>query len=177
MRYTLNTGKTVNIPNAEIEKLRKTFELTEEEAIEMWLEDEGYEDNEEQNELDEKAKAVRIDHEAGNDKRKKSKPRTVHISDEKKELFDTILKNLDHADGVDRENITVLKENKLIQVRIGEKTFKIDLIEQRPPKKQGGFCYFKSQRSEIARDFAEFHYYTTFLSFFQAIFAKKCTKF
>ena len=30
---------------------------------------------------------------------------------------------------------TILKENKLIQFEINGKTFKIDLIEQRPPKK------------------------------------------
>ena len=63
------------------------------------------------------------------------KPRTVKISDEKKELFTTILTNLNRAIGVERENVTVLKENKLIEVKIGEKTFKIDLIECRPPKK------------------------------------------
>ena len=32
------------------------------------------------------------------------------------------------------ENVEVLKENKLIQVKLNGKTFKIDLIEQRPPK-------------------------------------------
>lgn len=135
MKYTLADGKVVNIPDAEIEKNMKVLEISKDEAIEMWLEDEGYELNEEQTELDEKAKQVKIQHGAGNTERKQSKPRTVKISDEKKELFDTILRNLDRADGVDRENIEVLKENKLIQVRIGAKTFKIDVIECRPPKK------------------------------------------
>ena len=63
------------------------------------------------------------------------KPRTVVVSDEKKELFSTILANLNRAIGVERENITVLKENKLISVKIGSKTFKIDVIEERPKKK------------------------------------------
>ena len=135
MRYTLTDGKTISIPDAEIEANMK-LGISKEEAVEMWLEDNEYEVNEEQTALEEKAKGVKIDHGAGTTERKKpSKPRTVHTSDEKKELFDTILKNLDRADGVNRENITVLKENKLIQVKIGSKTFKIDLIEQRPPKK------------------------------------------
>ena len=59
------------------------------------------------------------------------KPRTVKISDEKKELFNTILQNLNRAIGVENENITVLTENKLIQVRIGDKIFKIDVVESR----------------------------------------------
>ena len=63
--------------------------------------------------------------------KKSSKPKTHKVSAEKTELFDTILTNLNRAEGVERENITVLKENKLIQVKIGEKIFKIDIIEQR----------------------------------------------
>ena len=33
------------------------------------------------------------------------------------------------------ENAKIEKENKLIIVKIGEKEFKVDLIEKRPPKK------------------------------------------
>ena len=59
---------------------------------------------------------------------KPKKPRTVKISDEKKELFEKVLRIFDG-------NAEVLKENKLIQVKIFEKIFKIDIIEQRTPKK------------------------------------------
>ena len=139
MRYTLANGKTISIPDDEI-KANMKLGITEDEAVEMWLEDNEYEVNEEQTALEEKAKGMKIDHGAGNAERKKSsKPRTVHTSDEKKELFETILANIDRAKGVERENIEVLKENKLIQVKIGAKTFKIDLIECRPPKKQAVF--------------------------------------
>ena len=72
---------------------------------------------------------------AGHEKGKTRKPKTVKVSDEKKTLFDSILSNLDRCEGVDRENIAVLTENKLIEVKIGAKTFKIDLIECRKPKK------------------------------------------
>jgi hypothetical protein len=114
----------------------KLLDLTEQEAIEMWLEDNGYLDNQEQIELNEKAKQVKIDHDArAATAPKEKKPRTTKVSDEKKELFATIVQNLDRAEGVERENVTILKENKLIEVKIGEKTFKIDVIESRPPKK------------------------------------------
>ena len=45
MRYNLN-GKNINIPDADIERSMKSLELTKEEAIQMWLEDEGYLENE-----------------------------------------------------------------------------------------------------------------------------------
>lgn len=69
------------------------------------------------------------------DPEKPKKPRTVKISNEKKELFESILQNLTRCVPIEQENIKVLVENKLIQVKIGEKIFKIDLIEQRKPKK------------------------------------------
>lgn len=132
MKYTVN-GKSVNIPNEELEKSMRVLELTRDEAIQLWIEDNGFEENEEQNALDKKAKKVKVNHGAGESgKAKNSKPRTVVTSDEKKELFCKILSNLQDAYG---ENATVEKENKLIIVKIGEKTFKIDLIEQRKPKK------------------------------------------
>jgi hypothetical protein len=134
MKYTLKNGKSVNIPDKEIEKSMKALDLTKEEAIEMWLEDNDYEVNEEQVALDEKAKKVKINHGASaidKTEQKEKKPRVVKISDEKQALFSEILSNLQDVYG---ENVQIVKENKLLTVKIGAKTFKIDLIEQRPPK-------------------------------------------
>lgn len=134
MRYTLENGKSVNIPDAEIEKNMKLLEISKEDAIEMWLEDEGYLDNEEQNELDEKAKKVKINHGASaiDKTQKEKKPRQKVASDEKQALFTEILNTLT---GIYGENVKIEKENKLILVKVGEKCFKVDLIEQRTPKK------------------------------------------
>lgn len=77
------------------------------------------------------AKQIKRYEQAEKPRKKREKPKTVKVSDEKKELFNTILTNLDRADGVFRENITVLRENKLILVEIGDKKFKIDLIQTR----------------------------------------------
>lgn len=133
MKYNFN-GKTVNIPDVEIEKAMKILGLTKDKAIKMWLEDEGYLDNEEQVELTQKAKENKITatiHSARDtSKPKASKPKTVKVSEEKQSLFADILGNLQE----NYENVEVLKENKLIQVKLNGKTFKIDLIEQRPPK-------------------------------------------
>lgn len=135
MIYNFN-GKNINIPDKEIEKAMKSLELTKEEAIEMWLEDEGYMDNEEQIALTQKVKDSGIMttiHGASAEKKEKKekKPKTVKISEEKQELFKTILENLQE----NFENVEVLNPNKLISIKINEKTFKLDLIEQRKPKK------------------------------------------
>lgn len=132
MQYNFN-NKIINIPDREIEKLMSSLELSKDEAIDLWLCDNGYEVDEEQTELDEKASKVRIlkDVEPKNAK-KDRKPPEKKVSDEKKDLFSTILENL--TDNY-AENVEVLTENKLISVKINGITFKIDIIQQRPPKK------------------------------------------
>ena len=134
MRYTLANGKNINIPDEEIKKSMKALDLTKEDAIQMWLEDNDYEVNEEQAELDAKAKKVKIDHGASamdKTKSKEKKHRPKVASDEKQTLFSQIFDNLSQNYG---ENVKIEKENKLILVKIGEKEFKVDLIEKRPPK-------------------------------------------
>lgn len=132
MRYTLDNGKSVNIPKSEIEKLMSSLELSEKDAIDLWLCDNNLEEDEEQTELDEKASKVRIDKDIIQKKPKKERKKPEKkVSDEKKELFSEILSDLED---VYKGNVEVLNENKLISVRIGEKLFKIDVIEQRKPK-------------------------------------------
>ena len=134
MRYTLPNGKNVNIPDDEIKKSMKALDLSKEDAIQMWLEDNDYEVNEEQAELDAKAKKVKIDHGASavdKSEKKEKKPRPKVASDEKKELFDEIFSNLQD---VYKQNAQIVKENKLITVKIDEKVFKVDIIEQRASK-------------------------------------------
>lgn len=133
MKYNFN-GKMVNIPDKEIEIAMKNLELTKEEAIEMWLDDEGYTDNEEQNALVEKSKENKVKVRGDGSKRTNSKPKVVKVSDEKKELFADIYDYLCETVAETGRNVQILKENKLISVQIGEKTFKIDIIEQRKPK-------------------------------------------
>ena len=60
MLYELKGGKRVNIPDETIAKYRAMLGLTQSEAVQMWLEDEGYEVNEEQEALCQKAKENRI---------------------------------------------------------------------------------------------------------------------
>ena len=132
MKYKLENGKTVNIPDKEIENLKNNLGLSESDAIDLWLCDNDYETDENQTELDEKAKKVKVLHDIAPKKSvKERKPPIKKVSSEKKELFSEILSDLED---VYKENVEVLTENKLISVKIGDKTFKVDIIEQRTRK-------------------------------------------
>lgn len=125
-------GKNVNIADKEIEKAMKSLELTREEAIEMILDDMGLTENEEQNALDEKAKKVKINHQASADKEvKDKKPRTSKVTEEKQLLFSELCNFLREKEF----DFEILKENKLISINLGTENFKIDLINTRKPKK------------------------------------------
>ena len=54
----------------------------------------------------------------------------MKVSEEKQTLFANIVENLQNT----YENVEIVTQNKLITVKLNGKTFKIDLIEQRPPK-------------------------------------------
>lgn len=132
IKFELESGKVVNIPKAEVEKLMRSLDIDEISACELWCDDNDITENEEQKALNEKAKTVKINHDAQAKKsREKAKPRTVVVSDEKQTLFSDIWQSLSELYG---ENAEIAKENKLIIVKIGEKTFKVDLIETRKKK-------------------------------------------
>lgn len=124
--------KSVRIPDETIKKYMDKLSLTKDEAIALYLEEEGYQVNAEYEELDKKAKQVKILKGAkAETPNKPRKPRTVKISDEKQELFAFVQNALIAEYSAD--NVKIVKENKLFTVAIGDKVFKIDLIEQRKP--------------------------------------------
>lgn len=128
MTYTKN-NKTYSIPNEELEKLQAKLNISRAEACDLWLADNDYEENEEQVLLNEKAKAVTRER-VSSEKGKPRKPRTVKISGEKQMLFRHILGELSE----NFQTVNVLTENKLIEVVINGKRFKIDITECRKPK-------------------------------------------
>lgn len=128
MKYEFN-GKLIDIPEDEIENLKVNLQLTNQQAIDTWLSDNGYEEDEEQENLEKIAKKVKINHQIEIKKPEKERKTVVRkVSDEKKELFSEILSDLED---VYRNSVEVLNENKLIQVKIGDKSFKINITETR----------------------------------------------
>ena len=135
MRFITTEGKSVTIPNAEIQQLMDSLKISKIEAVHTWLADNDLEINEEQEKLDNLAKKVKISKDTAKKRTKSDKPRTVKVSDEKKGVFDAILEQINDYCLKNGGKCEVLKENKLISVEIGEKILKIDLIEARPQKK------------------------------------------
>ena len=131
MNYNFN-GKAIRIPDAEIEKSMKVLELSKEEAIQMWLEDEGYLENEEVEALTVKAKENKaIDHGAKADKPRKQVKRERKPDEEKENLIRILANCLTNA-GFDAE---ITNKSKLIEFSVGENHYKLDLVKKRPPKK------------------------------------------
>ncbi len=135
MNYTLSTGKIVRIPDSEINKFVANHGITKDEAVQMWLEDEGYLENEEQEALCQKAKENRITatiHEASaKDPRKKTQRERVKKEDPTKEMIIAeIAKLLPNF----AENVKIENAGKLITFTIGADNFKLDLIRQRAKK-------------------------------------------
>lgn len=128
MRYTLPNRKTVNIPDSEIERNRSLLGLSTEEAIQMWIEDNGYVDNEEVNILTEKAKEVKLY--VSTEKKAVSRKREKKINVDKQTLIDVIRTAI-----ADTVNITEIKNETEISFMFNEKSFTVKLIEHRPPKK------------------------------------------
>lgn len=127
MTYEIE-NKTVTIPDSELDVLQNNLGISQEDAIQLWLEDHNLEMSDEYAESLNKAKGYKVDHGTSGTKHKEHKKVTRKASDEKQEVFQTIKEALAEYD------MTVEKENKLIIVRHGGKTFKVDLIEQRPKK-------------------------------------------
>lgn len=130
MKYDFN-GKVINIPDAEIEKSMKLLDLSKEEAIQMYLEDEGYMENEEVEALTAKAKVNKVNHEAKSDKPRKSVKRERKPDVEKEKIIE-ILTNCLKNEGFDAE---ITNKSKIIEFSVGENHYKLDLVKKRPPKK------------------------------------------
>lgn len=137
MIYELKGGKRVNIPDAEIRKSMAMLGLTQTEAVQMWLEDEGYEHNAEQEALCQKAKDNRITatiHQARDYKPKTQRERVVKEDKVKESIIQAVAETLP---SVGAENVIIANKGKIITFTIGEDTYKIDLIRNRKPKEKG----------------------------------------
>ena len=130
MTYNLN-GKNIRIPDSDIKEYMESLELPKEEAIKVWLEDEGYLENEVVEELTKKAKENKINHEAKANKPRKSVKRERKPDEEKENLI-KILADCLESHGFEAK---ITNKSKIVEFNIGENHYKLDLIKQRPPKK------------------------------------------
>ena len=138
MLYELKGGKRVNIPDSEIRNSMAMLNLSRDEAIQMWLEDEGYEVNAEQEVLCQKAKDNRITatiHQAKNEVKQKTQRERVKKPDPTKEGIISAVAQL--LPTLNAENVVIENAGKIVTFTIGNDRYKLDLIRQRPPKEKG----------------------------------------
>jgi len=126
-------GKTYSVEKEQIEVLMKSLDLTFEEAVETYLDDEGLLENEEQNALDKKAQKIYKEQSRVNTEKAK-KPRQTRnrtVSPEKSGFVEKLYQFLTE----NYENVEIIRPNKFYSVEINGKIIKMDIMEQRPPKK------------------------------------------
>jgi len=137
MNYKLPNGKTIRISDDEIKKNMAILKISEEEAIQMYLEDEGYEVNVEQEELCKKAKENRITatiHQARADYKPKTQRERVVKADPTKEGVIKAIAEL--LPSLNATEVKIENVGKLITFKLGADEFKIDLVRKRPPKEK-----------------------------------------
>lgn len=127
MKYTFadKDGKqqTVNIPDDDIKRAKSAYGLSNKEAIDMWLVDEGYLENLVVEELNAKAKANGIS--AG------AKKRTVRRKEDpiKRALIASLFDYILMYDGVD--SAAVRNPERIISFTLGDDTYEITLSKKR----------------------------------------------
>ena len=135
---TLDNNKVVRVETAYLDNMVETLEISFEEAVLTYLEDEEYEINDEQEELTKKAKDNRITaiiHEAEDrTKERKKTVRTVKENPTKEMVIAEMAKCIGAIDGV--SNLVIENKTKIILFKLEDKEFKIDLIEKRKKKEE-----------------------------------------
>jgi len=133
MKYQLNDKKTINIPDAEIRKSMEILDLTEEEAIQMYLEDEGYIKNEEVERLTKKAKENKADKIVVRSKAENTRAERPPKENPVKEQLIKGIYNFLKENG-ELEPVTITNKTKTIDFYVNNRYFSLNLTEHRPKK-------------------------------------------
>lgn len=130
INITLDNGKIVKVASTWVDKAMQSLDIDKEEALLMWLEDNNYLINEEQIELDTKAKENKVKLKAKEktdrkqvSRERKPNPTKEMIISKVAEILNTI------ATDVNIENVS-----KIITFKVDNKDFKLDLTEKRAKK-------------------------------------------
>lgn len=126
----LKNGKIVRCEKEWAEKSMKALDIDLEDVILMWLEDEEYIVNEEQEKLNKKAKGV-VKPQAGDKTKRKPRERTQKENPTKERIIAEIAQALQPL-GV--SNLKIENKAKLITFDYENESFKVDLVQKRKPK-------------------------------------------
>lgn len=124
-------GKDINVNEKEVNKLVEVLGISEEEAIQTWLEDNDYEVNEEVAELTKKAKENKITATIHGAQKVRAKREVTRKEDPDKEWLITEL-----ADALGKLGISynVANAGKIIEFEYNSNSYKLDLVKRRPAK-------------------------------------------
>lgn len=123
-------GRNVTIPDSEIEIAIKNLDISKNEAIQMFLEDNGYLENEEVEQLTKKAKENKVQHKAKAEKGEKKEVKRERKPDEEKEMLIQFL-----FEALKKYNPTITNKTKIIEFSVNGNEYKLDLIKKRKEKK------------------------------------------
>ena len=126
-------NKVVKIPQKEIDNLMKTLELTEQEAIETWLDDNDYTTNEQVEELTKKAKVngtTKIGARVNLENKKVERERKANPT--KALIIDQLWQKLAEIEHI--SNLKVENKEKLITFSLNGNDYKLDLVQKRAKK-------------------------------------------
>ncbi len=131
MRYKVD-GKNINIPDIFIEKQMKTLGLSRQEAVDLYLSDEGIKDTPEVNELTMKAKAAGTGAKATGEKTERKAPERK--PDEiKRAMIAQIAFYVEATVGV--SNLEITNIERMIAFEYNGEKYEITLTRKRKPKK------------------------------------------
>ena len=126
-------GKNVNIPDKDIQNFMKSLDISEDEAIAMWLDDNDYTTNEQVEELTKKAKINKTDKIVVQSKVNKTKTeRKPKENPLKQAIIEDIYKFLSKNNTL--QNVKVVNNTKTIDFYAENKYFSVNLVEHRPKK-------------------------------------------
>ncbi len=134
VEITLDNDKVVKCSNAWVEKTMEILKTSAEDVMLMWLEDNGYLVNEEQQELDHMAKGKVKVAASAKPKAKTPRERTQKPQPEKEYIIGIIAEFLEEI--TDISNINVENKTKLITFTYKNEDYKLDLVQKRKKKEE-----------------------------------------
>lgn len=135
IEMTLENGKVVKCAIEWAERSMKALDTDMEDVLLMFLEDNDYLENEEQQELDNKAKTNKVKLTATSKKvaKKTPKERVKKENPTKELIISTIAKALEN---LDIKDLTIENKAKLITFSLNNEDFKVDLVQKRKKKEE-----------------------------------------
>lgn len=128
MIYNFN-GKNLTIPDEDLKKSMKLLDITKEEAIQMWLDDNDYTINETVEELTAKAKKE-IKRYEQSDKKRKTSTKERKVDEEKKAFLNGFKIFAEGKGGI----VTAFKNEAEFSFTFGENAYTVKLVKHRPKK-------------------------------------------